>query len=151
MTEQPRRGWRAVPRAARWVGLGGLIPFAAGAVTVLLTEGPSHVAATDGLAAYGAILLAFLGGCRWGFASAGLGEGPQLWPLTIAVVPALYAWVVLPAPWPAAPVLLAIGFIALFGADVVLTRQHGAPRWWPALRLLLTAGAVLSLLLAALA
>lgn len=145
-----RTGWRAAPRAARWIGIGGLIPFAAGAVAVLLTEDASRFAAREGLAAYGAIILAFLGGCRWGFAAAGMGGGPQLWPLTAAAVPALFAWVVLPAPWPAAPVLLAVGFIALFGADVALTRRHGAPDWWPALRLPLTAGAVLSLLLASL-
>jgi len=40
--------------------------------------------------------------------------------------------------------------VALFSADVSVTRAGGAPAWWPALRLPLTAGATACVLAGAL-
>lgn len=143
--------WSDVPAAARWLGLGGLIPFVSGAAAVHMMHGMGEAQIMVWLVSYGAVILSFMGGCRWGFAAAGLGDGPKLWSLTASVVPALYAWIASLTWWPMAPALLAAGFVALFGADIALARRGGAPTWWPALRLPLTVGAAGSLLLASFA
>ncbi|MGM0586546.1 MAG: DUF3429 domain-containing protein [Pseudomonadota bacterium] len=140
----------AVPPAARALGLAGLIPFLALAAAALFGPAEAVAPARALLAAYGAVILSFMGGCRWGFASAGLGEGPRWWPLGVSVIPALLAFAALAVDGargaPGALVVLALGLIALFGADVSLTRAAGAPAWWPGLRLPLTLGAALCLL-----
>jgi hypothetical protein len=132
-----------VPLAARRLGLAGLIPFAGLAALAHLTEGDLAAA---WLAGYGAAILSFMGGCRWGFAAAGLGEGPALRPLALAVAPSLWAWLSLGAPRPFDLELLALGLLALYVADLKLTKDGGAPPWWPQLRLPLTLGAAASLL-----
>jgi hypothetical protein len=134
---------KTVPKAARQLGLAGLIPFVGLALLEHLAPGSG---ARDWLAGYGGAILAFMGGCRWGLASAGLGEGPALKPLAVSVAPALWAWLALRAPAPFDLELLAVGLLALYVADLKLTAQGGAPSWWPALRLPLTLGATLSVL-----
>ena len=140
-----------VPRAARILGFAGLIPFAFFALAALLADDPWAGAAQRILAQYGAVILAFMGGCRWGFAAAGMGDGPEMTPLLMAVLPAIWAWVALSAPGAFGLVILAAGLGALLLGDLTLTRTGGAPAWWPALRWPLTAGASGALLLGALA
>jgi hypothetical protein len=138
-----------VPTPAAWLGGAGLIPFVGLALLAALGDETVSGLARDGVAAYGAVILSFMGGCRWGFAAAGLGEGPDWASLALSVMPALLAWPALFATDPVRVLLLAAGFAALLAADVMLTRRGGAPRWWPRLRWPLTAGAVGSLLVAA--
>ncbi|PKP63592.1 MAG: hypothetical protein CVT86_04835 [Alphaproteobacteria bacterium HGW-Alphaproteobacteria-8] len=52
------------------------------------------------------------------------------------------------APAPVDLGMLALGLVALYAADLALTRAGGAPAWWPALRWPLTLGAAGSLALA---
>ncbi|MEO1721478.1 MAG: DUF3429 domain-containing protein [Pseudomonadota bacterium] len=149
-----------VPAAAGWLGLSGLLPFFAGALLVAVLSGPTQELAMQLLAGYGAVILSFMGGCRWGFAAAGLGaagaqspggRGIDPWfAYGASVVPSLYAWLVLMVPDPWRMALLALGFLGLMGADYALTARGGAPVWWPALRLPLSLGAAGSLLFAAL-
>lgn len=145
----------AVPTAAAWLGAAGLLPFAALALAALAAPGGWRDLALTALSGYGAVILSFMGGCRWGFASAGLGRGPTWGPLAISVVPALYAWVALlvtpDEPGGATALLLAFGFPALLLADVGLAARGGAPAWWPSLRWPLTLGATLAMLVGALA
>lgn len=139
---------RRVPLPAAILGGAGVLPFAALAATVWLAPTLRELALA-GIASYGAVILSFMGGCRWGFAAAGLGPGPGWSALTLSVLPALYAWPLLFAADPQRTALLAVGFLGLYAADVSLTRRGGAPAWWPRLRLPLTAGAAGSLLVAA--
>lgn len=144
-------GLSAAPRPAVALGFAGLIPFVG--LAVLAHAAPVDVAlrAQYSLAAYGAVILGFMGGCRWGFASAGMGEGATWWPLGVSVAPALLAFGALVIGAEEALWILALGLVALFAADVSLTRAGGAPAWWPALRLPLTVVAGLSLVAGALA
>lgn len=142
MTESPT----PIPPPALWLGLSGLIPFVGLAATIWLGGAELHSISSKMLEGYGIAILSFMGGCRWGFAAAGLGRGPVFWPLAISVLPALWGWAMLLLPVPFSLAGLAIGFVALFLADVALTRAGGAPPWWPRLRLPLTTGAALSLL-----
>ncbi|MEO0822672.1 MAG: DUF3429 domain-containing protein [Pseudomonadota bacterium] len=151
-----------VPSGAKWLGLAGLLPFAAaalGAVALAPEAGGTH--AEQALLAYGALILSFMGGCRWGFAAAGMGDEDCARQATlryaVSVLPALYAWPLLALPAGADGGvsgmrlgLLALGFLALLAADLALVRAQGAPAWWPALRWPLSLGAAGALLVAAL-
>jgi uncharacterized membrane protein len=128
-----------IPAGALVLGLGGVLPFAACAAAPHLLGDPRLQAeAAQALAAYGAVILSFLGGVRWGAALAL--PRAQLTPeLVLAVIPSLLAWCALLLPGATQPLLaLALGF-AVFG---VLDVREGArgnwPAWFPRLRLLLT-------------
>jgi hypothetical protein len=93
----------------------------------------------------GAILLGFMGGCLWGFASAP-GREPTLLLLGAAAVPPVLAFLAI-RPDPALSCLwLAFGFVVLQAIDVLMTRAAVAPAYWLHLRLPLTAGVVACLL-----
>ena len=140
-----------IPGPALWLGLSGLIPFAGLAVAPLWLGAEGALQAQAALLVYGAVILSFMGGCRWGFAAAGLGGGPGWAPLGVSVLPALFGWAaVLLFAGPQACVALAAGFAALFLADAALTRTGGAPPWWTALRFPLSLGAAGSLMVSAL-
>ena len=133
---------RAIPAAARWLGLGGLVPFALAALVGLAADAPLRDLALRSLLAYGAVILSFLGGVRWGLAMA---APERLWgPLSISVLPALLGWIALLLPPSTALLTLALGFAAMLAADMKLA---AAPAWYRALRLPLTLGAVVALLL----
>lgn len=92
---------------------------------------------------YGATILAFMGGCLWGFACRA-SDPPGLRELGLAVVPSLWAFSSTFHPAPLA--LLAGGFVVLLAIDTIFLLRRLAPLWWMALRLPLTAVAVLCLL-----
>ncbi|MEO1492120.1 MAG: DUF3429 domain-containing protein [Pseudomonadota bacterium] len=141
-----------IPRPAMILGAAGLLPFGAGALALLVGPETIQSFAETALLAYGAVILSFMGGCRWGFAAAGLGAGPDWMPLGLSVLPALLGWgAMLAIPFTGAALIIAAGFAALFAADVALTRAGGAPLWWPRLRLPLTLGAAGCLTLGAIA
>lgn len=130
---------RRIPGGALVLGLGGVLPFAACAGALHLLDEPRLQAeAAQALAAYGAVILSFLGGVRWGAALAL--PRAQLTPeLVLAVIPSLLGWCALLLPGATQPLLaLALG-LAVFG---VLDVREGArgnwPAWYPRLRLLLT-------------
>lgn len=136
------------PRAALWLGLAGLIPFVALAVLIWLPadlKGSPTQWAGPLLTGYGVVILSFMGGCRWGLAAAGMGQGPNVAMLVISVIPALYAWLVALLPDTQAQPLLAVGLLALLAADLSLSKTGGAPAWWPTLRWPLSLGAASSL------
>lgn len=137
------------PRAATLLGYAGLLPFFG--LAGLAIWGPPALSqiASSGLLVYGVAILSFMGGCRWGFAAAGLGRGATISAFAVAVAPALVGWAAL---W-ARPILsdavvsglLVLSLAALLISDLWAARTGAAPDWWPALRVPLTIGACLSL------
>lgn len=133
------------------LGAGGLIPFvalagieAAGLAPFGLSPDFIHAA----LATYGALIVSFLGGIRWGLAVGMTDQRAARVEYVLSVVPQLLAWFSLafPAPWDLralAGIVIALGFI-----DYALVRNGKAPAWFGRLRLGLSAGAGFSLLLA---
>ena len=130
-----------VPLAPLLLGLAGVLPFAWGALTILLPAlgdwsldllGPRLTGRTL-LVLYGTIILSFMSGTVWGFATRaegrhgavlyGLSTGPALWALFLGF----------------STVMLALGFLALLLLDHHVQRAGLAPPWWMRLRLLLTA------------
>jgi hypothetical protein len=132
----------AVPPVAATLGYAGAVPFLVGATGVAL----AHLPATP-LLAYGAVILAFMGGVHWGLGMPG--TTPDAHRLCLSVVPALLAWAALILGGRPGLVLLAAAFVGLLALDLATTRRGVAPSWYPALRVPLTAVVVASLLLAA--
>ncbi len=140
--ELARRDTRGPVRALQ-AGYAGLAPFALGLGLLALGFNDSGLAL---LAAYGAVILAFVGAIHWGRALAARTEPGPVY--VASVVPALVAWVALLLPAVFGIVVLAVGLI---GWRVFETRAWPAlfPRWFARLRNHLTAGAAGMLLLAA--
>lgn len=91
-----------LPRGAIQLGWAGVLPFFALALLAWLP--PWRDPAAQALLAYGAVILSFLGGVRWGRAMAsGAGTGQ----FAAAVVPSLWGWLawLLLSPLPALCVL----------------------------------------------
>ena len=94
------------------------------------------------LGAYGAVILSFLGGVRWGRL---LGDEARLirWlPLGLSVLPSLIAWVALLLPPEAMFATLATGLVLQYLVDRDAAESGELPHWYGSLRLTLTAGAV---------
>eukprot|EP00088_Acartia_fossae_P003666 TRINITY_DN11568_c0_g1_i2.p1 TRINITY_DN11568_c0_g1~~TRINITY_DN11568_c0_g1_i2.p1 ORF type:complete len:205 (-),score=0.63 TRINITY_DN11568_c0_g1_i2:94-708(-) len=132
------------PKPALYLGLAGVIPFAAGPL-YMLNSGfllPDIVTAQ---LAYGATILSFLGGVRWGLLVKGDKDLPPSWAqYTWAVTPSLLAWVSILLPDIGLGVSLCASSLALT-AYLDLT-QSGYVGWFRGLRFLLSFFAVLSLI-----
>lgn len=134
-----------IPRSALILGLAGLLPFLWGAVTVLLPDlgrwgqlnlGGQFVGPYVQLA-YGAIILSFMSGVLWGFATKTTGRVATAG-YVLSVIPALWAFFMTgegPTTW---AVNLIVGFLGLLMLDWHFWRLELAPPWWMRLRVLLT-------------
>jgi len=146
---------RSVPLAAVWLGGLGVVPFLVSAAIILVGPPERAGMASDALAAYGAIILSFLGGIQWGFATGGVNavkeNGALLGGLSFSVLPSLVAWAALLAPRETGLLVLAGTFLLVLLVDIRAARSNQAPAWYPSLRWPPTLLAVASLLAAALA
>ncbi|MBK1634956.1 DUF3429 domain-containing protein [Rhodovulum adriaticum] len=136
----------AIPRAALILGLAGLIPFLWGAATVLIPSLDSFSQDSLGprftgiyvLNFYGTIILAFMSGVLWGFATRA--QGWTIWPAyALSVVPALWAFFMVGGGPEGSIMALIWGYGGLLVLDAIYWALRLAPRWWLALRLPLTA------------
>lgn len=125
-----------IPRPAALLGAAGLLPFVAGALAVhgLMPGINSPVTGFLILQSYGAVILAFMGGCLWGFAAQ---AGRTGWrEFAVSVAPGLWAASV--AFSPDALVSLIMGFVFLQALDALFRGWGLGPAWWLRLRLPLT-------------
>ncbi|MEJ6404391.1 DUF3429 domain-containing protein [Yoonia sp. 2307UL14-13] len=141
----------AIPRSALILSLAGLIPFLWGAATVMRPElaawglsniGPRFVGPYVQLF-YGAVILSFMSGVLWGFATKATGRTATAG-YVLSVVPALWAFFMTGGGPTAAAVNLIVGFLALLLLDWHFWRLALAPPWWMHLRVILTAVVVFS-------
>jgi hypothetical protein len=137
----------------RLLGYAGLLPFAAAAALALLGPLPWRGLALAALAAYGAVILSFLGAVHWGLAlRASSEEAPAAWPrLALGVLPALIGWVALMLPVRPGLALLAAGVLAVAVVETAAARRGLLPKDYLELRWQLSAGAGACLLLGAVA
>lgn len=132
---------KTVPVAPLWLGLAGALPFAAGMIVYAL--GGVAVLTPDlalrSTVAYGAVILSFLGGVRWGIAL--LIQNPDVRDarFALSVLPSLLGWVAVLLPAFPALVMLAVAFAAQGAWDVGDAEDDGAPPWFAHLRTMLTA------------
>ena len=131
-----------VPPAAAWLGVLGALPFVSIAGLSPFVESPHRELASFAIAAYGALILSFLGGVHWGLAIAGFGPAHtannMFRRLAGSVVPSLIGWAALFFPKSVGAAILAAAFCVLSLFDVYATRKSEAPAWYPKLRLPLT-------------
>ena len=134
-----------VPLPALVLGLGGLIPFLAGAVAVWLFEPMAARVAQDMQVAYATVILSFLGAVHWG-AALSRPDGARSWGwMGWSVTPALLAWFsVMMAPESALMALMAC-YLAAFAVDMQAVMKGLLPLLYLSLRRVLTTGAFLCL------
>lgn len=134
-----------IPRSALLLGLAGLVPFVWSAVTTVLpdlgmwsarTIGPRFTGPYVGLF-YGAVILAFMSGVLWGFATRATGLVATTG-YALSVIPALWAFLMTGGGPISAGISLMAGFVGLLGLDWLFWKQGLAPAWWMSLRVMLT-------------
>ena len=143
-----------IPKSALYIGLVGLLPFIWGVITVHLPAlsewtikmiGPRFVGLYVQLF-YGAVILSFMSGVLWGFATKTEGKQAAIG-YTLSVVPALWAFFMIGGGPETASQNLIAGFIGLLALDWYFWTSSQAPAWWMRLRLLLTGMVFLCLIL----
>ncbi len=154
----------ALPRLPLVLGLLGTLPFIAGAVMTVapglvadLLGAPLFTARLMGagiLHAYGTVILAFMSGALWGFATkapeaqSGRFYIASVLPAILVFFNAVYVFAAPLVGW-GQPTLvpLLIGFIALLGLDYMFWRADLAPKWWMKLRMVITVIVTLCLIM----
>ncbi|NWG46305.1 MAG: DUF3429 domain-containing protein [Alphaproteobacteria bacterium] len=133
-----RGGDGQIPQPAAALGYAGALPVVI--LAVLVWAGSDAVAAfaLPTLIQLTTIILAFMGGVRWGIAMAGP-AGPRFGPLIVSILPALIAWPVMVIENRVVQMaLLVMAFAGLLVSDLRATRRGEAPAWYPGLRVPLT-------------
>lgn len=134
-----------IPRSALYLGLAGLIPFLWGAATLTFAGLDSFSQTRLGprfsgiyvLNFYGTIILSFMSGVLWGFATGTSGTKAALG-YTLSVGPALWAFFMVGGGPENSVRALVAGFLGLLALDALYWWLRLAPRWWMALRIPLT-------------
>ncbi|CAL1593375.1 unnamed protein product [Knipowitschia caucasica] len=133
------------PKPALYLGFSGLLPFVCPSLFMAATEIYIPEVAFAQVA-YGASILSFLGGVRWGFAlPPGSPEKPDWLNLGNSVVPSLLAWVSLLLVQTIVPaaIMVIMGLGVALHYDLALLPTY--PRWFKAMRAVLTIVATASL------
>jgi hypothetical protein len=144
MTERPTT--ETIPASALALGLAGVLPFAAAALSLwvpLPLLGPA-----EGLrlgVIYGAIILSFLGGIRWGAALGPYAHARRGLEFGASVLGSLAGLAAAFLPAVPALSLLIAGFLMQALWDVTSAEAGRLPGWFGRLRMILTGGAVISL------
>ena len=112
---------KPLPPLAVFLGIAGILPFAALGIASVGESSGSALIATRGLVGYGAVILAFLGGVHWGFTL----DEPELARfvrarLTLGVIPSLIGWAAILVGLASEPALGLAVLIAGFVATVVI-------------------------------
>ena len=141
------------------LGFGGLLPFLAGAIGVMV-GGQAALQAATALPVYAAVILSFLAGGRWTSELVIRSDSPRSGVMLLSILLSLTGWIaVVIQVWnrPGLPLdleltgwgLLMAGFIIQFLWDRSAIRGATFPGWYMPLRFILTAVAVLCLALTA--
>ena len=154
---------RRLPVLAAVLGVLGLLPFLGCTIGIIVfpydVPVPNLVQA---IIAYGAVILAFLGGVHWGFALEPAATivapgqaGNERRRLVLGVLPSLIGWAALLVPLVASPliaiVLLLLGFTGTTLVEAQARRAGLMPAGYMGLRWVLSAVVVLCLLVVLLA
>lgn len=144
---------RPLPPFAIVLGLAGLLPFIGCSVGALTLSSDGSTRFLLALVAYGATILAFLGGVHWGFALDGSGEPTertQRLRFGLGVVPALIGWAAMLVTFIGLPttglLVLTAGFIGTTVIEAQAARRGLVPGGYMWLRWVLSIVVVVCLL-----
>ncbi|EDQ31759.1 Protein of unknown function (DUF3429) [Hoeflea phototrophica DFL-43] len=141
---------RAIATAWFLAGLGA-VPFVAMALGQAIMPGSAnaHLGGDQAFLGYGAVILSFMGGVRWGAALAPSAAPTSAETMILSVAPSLAGWLALLIDRPWSLLLLLAGF-GLQGAwDVASARSGALQAWFGKLRLVIStivAGSILIVL-----
>ena len=140
-----------LPRPTLWLGLAGLLPFLGTALLAWTAPEDWRGVALYALAAYGAVILSFLGAVHWGLAlRAPSAEAGAMAPrLGLGVLPSLVGWVALLLPPLPGLLLLALGILGTAAVEAAAARRGLVPHAYLRLRWILSLGAALCLVIGA--
>lgn len=132
-----------IPRPPLLLGLAGLLPFLWAAAGVLVPALSDATVAMLGarfnapyvLISYGTVILCFMSGVLWGFAT----TQARILPYALSTVPALWAFFTIGGGEGQATSAVMVGFILVYLFDLQFSIWRLTPPWWLALRTLLTA------------
>lgn len=109
------------------LGYAGLIPFVLGALLVWLVREEAHPYVVEGLSAYAAMIVSFLGAIHWGL---GMRQNvPSPTPFIWGVVPSLLAWVAVIMPAYAGLVVHGVMLLVCYAVDRRTYPALGASAW----------------------
>jgi len=138
-----------IPLPARFFGIAGLLPFIAGAILcwirITIPIGPVEITGSFMLLSYGAVILSFLGGIRWGVA---MQHGSMIgsWATVAwAMMPSLIAWFAIMFNSTIGLLMLMLGLAMQYAVDYRSTKARITPPWFLTLRTVLTIGAIASI------
>ena len=141
-----------MPSIALLLGIGGLIPFVVCSLGALANPPPNDELSLMALVAYGAVILAFLGGVHWGFGLEGSGTtttSVQRARFGLGVLPSLLGWVALLLVFlglgRVALGLLVLGFFLTTIVEARASRAGHMPRGYMGLRWVLSSVVVVCL------
>ncbi len=138
---------RHLPPAALALSATGLIPFIGCGVSAVTQPDPTGLLWLQALTAYGAVILAFLGGVHWGLVlaapAAQTAARRDSLRLALGVVPSLIGWLALVVALLLPPdfglAILIAGFIAVVVTEDQLRRREAMPPGYMMLRWVLSA------------
>ena len=141
---------RPLPKFAIALGLAGLLPFIAASLGALAFQGDWADRSLLALLAYGATILAFLGGVHWGLALLDeQAERVQRLRYGLGVLPSLIGWGALLVTFIGLPrtglLLMLAGFIATTAVEARAARRGLMPQPYMWLRWALSGGVVVCL------
>lgn len=131
------------------LGYGGLIPFF-GCVALAYGSEQSDFWIYS-LHIYGVIIASFLGAISWGLAISSKSMLPVQRDFLVywGVMPAILGWICMLIPQSVRLIPLLILFLLTLAVDIYICKKHTLPKFWLELRVCLTCGVILALLLAA--
>ncbi|XP_049888792.1 transmembrane protein 69-like [Epinephelus moara] len=133
------------PKPALYLGFSGLLPFLSAPLLMAATQS-FYPEVAYAQVVYGASIVSFLGGARWGFAiPAGSPAQPDWMNLGNSVVPSLIAWLALLCRDNIAEGALVVIMGLGLSLHYDLTLLPGYPSWFKAMRTVLTLVATFSL------
>ena len=133
-----------IPKAALILGLAGIFPFFVFGL-LAATLGAEIVTPKQAdalLIGYGAIILSFVAGIRWGLALTAHNESDQAVQMTVSVVPSLIAWTACFMPFAYGLPVLAFTHAAVAVWDIRAMHNGRGPVWYAKLRMILASLAV---------
>lgn len=141
---------RPLPKFAIALGLAGLLPFIAASLGATAFQGDWADRSLLALLAYGATILAFLGGVHWGLALLDeQAERVQRLRYGLGVLPSLMGWAALLVTFIGLPrtglLLMLAGFVATTAVEARASRRGLMPHSYMWLRWVLSGGVVVCL------
>ncbi|WP_394690833.1 DUF3429 domain-containing protein [Hoeflea sp.] len=139
---------RAIATAWFLAGLGA-VPFVAMALGQAIVPGfaNAHLGGDQAFLGYGAVILSFMGGVRWGAALAPSSAPTSAETMILSVAPSLAGWLALLIDRPWSLLLLLVGFILQGAWDVASARNGSLPSWFGKLRMVISAIVAASILI----